>query len=219
MAAPSVQARSAVASATSNATTFTPTLPTGSGGGLLAVVSSDENPTLTTASTDWVKIGQDTVFNSAATQAIFFKAVSTGSDTLQVDSTSSQQYSAVILRIDFAAGTTPTVGATFSNNNNTNGNPPLHSLSEARETLWVATWSCDGQNLSSGQPSGYADHQVIQGASAAGVTTETVEKTATASSEDPGAFTNTFSAWVVSTIAVYGISAGGAADMALLGIG
>jgi hypothetical protein len=201
MAAPTVLSRLASSGAASNAVNYTPTLPTvTTGKALLAVISSDGNPVLTTTSAGWEKLGQSS--NGAnVTQAVFLKRVATGSDGLTTNSTVGEQYSASILCID--AGAIFDVAVEFSNGSSTNSDPPNLALYASLDALLIATRSGDAAVQPTAVPSGYANNTANAGSGSAGAAINTAERTATVSSENPGVWTVATEQWVCSTIAIW----------------
>ena len=202
MAAPTVLARQASVSSTSDSTSFTPTLATATLGKLLlAVISADGSPTLSTSSTGWRKMGQAS--NGAnVTQSVFIKDKATGSDALVISSTASEQYSAEVFCID--AGNIPGLSIEFANGNSTNSNPPSVTISPTQDVLWIATRSGDAQVVATVAPSGYGNLTSQAGGGANGASTNTAELSVNADvTEDPGTFTSATEQWVSATIAVW----------------
>lgn len=203
MTAPSVLSRNTGVSSTTDATSYTPTLPTiTTGKAILVVVSADGNPNLSTTSVDWQRIGT-AVNGTAVTGAVFLKKEATGSDALVVASSSSQQFSHAAWCID--AGTLWDFILASANGSSTNSDPPASgSIYTAVDVLWLTTRSGDGTVTASAAPSGYTDLQTRAGGGANGVSTNSAEKSATGvTSENPGVFTSSTAPWVAWTIGLH----------------
>ncbi|MDA3624265.1 hypothetical protein OU415_02385 [Saccharopolyspora sp. WRP15-2] len=199
MAAPTVAARSTGRTTTTNTTSHAITMPSGIvvGNLLLVVFSSDGSPTCT-ASAGWTKLGQASN-GTAVTGAVFWK-YAVGGDTCTVTTSASEQSSHVVLRI---TGTTGTPTGTAANASGTNSNPPSHSALVLADHLWVATRSGDSTTVATAAPASYATLQSIAAAGTGGASTNTAERTVTASlTEDPGTFTSATAPWVSWTLAV-----------------
>jgi hypothetical protein len=201
MSFPFVSARQTSVSSTTNATSFTPTLSTHATAELLVVVvSADGNPTLSTTSSGWTKLGQDSN-STVVTGAVFWKVAASASESLIVDSTATEQYSAISLTIRGGAGVTGSV----INGSSTNSDPPNHAATNGTEDyLWIATRSGDSTTVATGAPTNYSNLQTIAGGGTNGVSTNTAERSLTASSENPGTFTSATEQWVSWTLAIAG---------------
>lgn len=187
---PVVEARQTSVSSTSNLANFTPTMPSGITAGefLLALVAYDANtnPTITTASSGWTKLSQETSAGLVGI-AVFYKTAA-GGDTLTVDSTGVEQYSAIIYRISGASSVT----GSFSNSTSTTAtpDPPSHDAGSSSATLWIAAVAMDGDSATpSAAPAGYSNLTTRTGGAATGATTGAAEKSVTSQIEDPGTFT------------------------------
>lgn len=205
---PVVEGRQTSVSAASNLLSFTPTLPGSIAVGELILVAvlfdANSNPTLSVnvgaSGSNWTKLGQDTAAGLVG-MAIFYK-IAEGSDVLQVDSTGSEQYSAIAWRI--SGGTT--VSGTFANVTTaaTNPNPPSHDAGSSAATLWIAIAAIDADNsIPSAAPAGYSNLTTRAASSATGGTMGSAEKDVVSQTEDPGAFTSSpAQEYVVATLAV-----------------
>lgn len=211
MAAPAVLGRSGAVQG-SDTIAHTITLPGSIAAGerLLVIFSVDQADSLAIypdesfSGTRWEKIGQDS--NGVSVIGTAFTKVAEGGDALKLITSTPQQSSHVSLRIEAANRTL----AAVTNGSSTNSDPPNLALSEGSptpEVLWIATRSGDAAVVATVAPSGYANLQTQTGG-ASGASTNTAEKTATASSEDPGTFTSTTEQWVCFTVAVFNGNAG-----------
>jgi hypothetical protein len=214
MAFPSVVARAAQVSSTSNAVSWSigGAGPNGAVGDLLiVVVSADGNPTLSAASNapfgaNWTKLGQASN-GSAVTGAVFRKFADTttwgtNADLLNLSSSASEQYSAVVLRL---SGANLQIEGTSANGSSTNSDPPGEALAggTAKDVLWIATRSGDSTAVASAAPASYAQLQTRAGGGSGGASTNTAERLLNAGSENPAAFTSANEQWVSWTLAVY----------------
>lgn len=213
MAFPSIVGRATHVSATANAVSYdtsSAVLPGAPGDLLVAIVSSDGNPTLIAqlppVGTAWSKLGQASN-GSIVTGAVYWKvaeSVTWGSaaDRLIVSSSASEQFSSILLRI---AGATLAIEGTSANGSSTNSNPSAVTLAGAvaRDVLWIATRSGDSTVVATTAPAGYANLQSRASGGTAGASTNTAERLLNAASEDPAAFTSASEQWVSWTLAIY----------------
>lgn len=181
-----------------DSTSHSVTLPTGVATGELLVVvfSSDGAPTCSTASTGWMKVGQASDGTSAVTGAVFQK-FATGSNSLSITTSASEQSSHVSFRISSGG----VLVATSATGSSTNSNPP--ALTDIPDDhLWIATRSGDAAVQATVAPSGYGN-LTTQTGGASGASTATAERTVSASTtEDPGTFTSSTEQWVSWTIGI-----------------
>lgn len=104
--------------------------------------------------------------------------------------------------------------------------PSLTPSGGSDDYLFIAFYAHNDTNLATGYPTNYDDNQATQATSSGGGSADGVATRAlTASSDDPGAFTNSTNAAKGQTIAIYPVAAGGAtpfkppSGLALLGMG
>lgn len=201
---PVVMARAFGAESAANVTSHPIIIPVGATGDLLVTVFSvDENPTVTTASSGWTKLGQASN-GTAVTGAIFWKLASgttSAADALTLTTSNGQRSSHVTYRIRGATG----ISGNSANNSSTNSNPPSHTASEAA-FLWIATRSGDDVTAATAPPTSYTYMETVPAGNAAGASTNTAYQvlgTATAT-QDPGAFTSATEQWVSWTLAILG---------------
>lgn len=198
MAAPATQTRNSGASAAADTTTHSINLPSGINPGetLIVIFSVDEAPTCT-ATGGWWKLGQASN-STVVTSAVFWK-VAEGSDNCTITTSTAQQSSHVSLRISGGGSVT----GTSANGNSTNSNPPLHTPPVgSKDYLWIATRSGDSTVVATVAPTNYGNLQTQAAAGTGGASTNTAERTLTASSENPGTFTSATEQWVSWTISV-----------------
>lgn len=204
MSAPSVASRSS-GEQTTDSTSHPIALPAGivAGDLLLLIVTTDENPTVTTSSPGWFKYGGTQDGGNNVCGAIFYKWA-TGSDACTITTTTAQQSTHICLRIP--NGGVPS--GTNAGGNSTNGNPPAAFTFQADDYLVIATLQTNGTVVPTAQPSGY-NNMLSRTAtsSATGASTTTAEKAVTIStagggSEDPGTWTNATDQWVCWTILI-----------------
>jgi hypothetical protein len=189
---------------TTNATSYAVTLPASVANGdlLVAVVSSDGNPTLSTVSSGWSKLNQASN-STVVTGAIFYKwYTSTTVGTLTVNSTASEQYSGIVLQIRGAE-----VGQIISapaNGSGTNSNPGPITLPSTRDYLFVVTRSGDSTVVATVAPTNYSQLQSRAGGGTTGASTNTAEYSVNkGTQEDPGGFTSNTEQWVCWTLGFY----------------
>jgi hypothetical protein len=202
--APVVESR-ASARTTGNATSHPITLPSGVTAGdlILAFFSVDGNPTVSTTSTGWNKLGQRSNSN-VVTGAVFWK-IATGSNSLTLTTSASEESSHVTLRVSgvkFPAA----IASASSDGSSTNSDPAqgTTSATDSRGRLWVVSRAGDSNVVATVAPSGYDNLQTQAANTTAGASTNTAEKTTsgTAASEDPGTFTSASEQWVCWTVGV-----------------
>src|SRR5690606_33578992 len=95
------------------------------------------------------------------------------------------------------------VAALSVDGSSTNSDPPAVTLYGALECLLIAARMGDALVVPTFAPSGYSSLLNRAGGSTNGASTSVAEKTATVSSEDPGAFTVSSEQWVAATIALW----------------
>lgn len=189
------------ASPASNATSWTPftALDLSNCNLAVLVISSDGTPTLTTSSSGWVKLGQ-TSASASPTTAIFYKLSPTASETFALASSGSEQYSAVLVRVNNTTNISGTgVGAAAS----ANADPPSHNAGAARNHLWIAVGGWDDIITASGAPSGYSNLTTATAAGASGASSAAATKFLNAQTEDPGGFTSASETWVTYTLSIW----------------
>lgn len=224
MTFPSVQGRNKQASAASDALSYTINYPSGwdtntAGDRIYAFVSSDSNPTLSTASSGWSKLNQ---LNSGTQVigAVFMYTVSADNTTipdLVVDSTTSQQFSSVSLWVRSSTGTLAHLTLASSSGSTTNSDPALvtNSTGASVDALVIASRHGDtnvGTESPSAAPSGYSNWQSQVSSGSGGAATDTAEKQVTlanSATEDPGTWTSVIEQWVCWTVGIYEAAASG----------
>lgn len=167
--------------------------------GDILVVAADGAPTLTTASSGWSKLGQGSANTGGSAVAVFEKTADATGDSFTLASSSSQKFSAILVRKlggGFVSGT-----AAASNN------PPQHTLASVRQTMWVAVQgTTGGQTTASGAPSGYSGFTSEPSSGDDSPSLAAAYRLANAISENPGSFSTAGSTdqSCVWTIALYG---------------
>jgi hypothetical protein len=170
---------------------------------LVAVFSVDGNPTVSTASAGWTKLGQASN-GTEVTGAVFWKFASgttPASDALSLTTSNNQRSSHITYRIRGATG----ISGTASNGNNSNSNPPGHSAAEPA-FLWIATRAGDNTTTASAAPSGYTDLVTLGAGSSNGASSNTAISLLgmANNTQDPGGFTSSSEQWVCYTLAILG---------------
>lgn len=203
---PVVVGTGAASSSTSNSTshTITSSIPSGETGNLLVVVFSvDGNPTVSTSSTGWTKLGQANN-GSNVTGAVFWKmadGTTSASDPLVLTTSASEQSSHIVYRIRGATG----ISGAAANGNSTNSDPPSHTALEA-SYLWIATRSGDNTTVATAPPTGYTN-MITQAASGNGGASSNAAINilgAAATTQNPGTFASGEEQWVSWTLAIEG---------------
>lgn len=193
-----VATRGSGTSGTTDTTSHAITLPTGVVVGELLVVvfSVDGNPTCSTTSTGWIKVGQASDGTNAVTGAVFYK-LATGSDALTVTTSAAEQSTHVSYRV-VGGGTLVSASATGSS---TNSDPPSATDTVTDLHLWIATRSGDSTAQATVAPSGYTNLATQTAGGTGGASTATAHRFAPASaSENPATFTSTTEQWVSWTL-------------------
>lgn len=198
---PTVASRTAWVSATSDSTSHAPTMPSATPGNMLiAFFSVDGNPTCT-ASAGWTKLGQASN-STIVTQAVFYK-IASGSDTLTVTTSASEQSSCITIEVSNAR----TITGANANGSSTNSDPPnlapTYSLnSYSINYLWLVSRGGDSTTVATVAPTNYSNLQTQAAGGTSGASTNTAERTLSATSENPGTFTSGSEQWVSWTVAV-----------------
>lgn len=181
------------------------TIPAGDAGDLLvAVFSVDGDPTVSTVSSGWTKLGQASN-GSTVTGAIFWKMASgttPAADALSLTTSANERSSHITYRIRGATG----ISGSASNGSSANSNPPSHTAPEA-SWLWMATRSGDGNTVASAPPSDYTGLITQAAGNGNGASTNTairVFDSAPSGAQDPGNFTSGNEQWVCWTLAIQG---------------
>lgn len=196
MSAPAVVATVAYVGPASDATSWQPFSSVSVNKGSVIIVSADgdpTNPTLTTASSNWTKLGQNDDSGGAyhSSSAVFYKTAD-GTGEFTVSSSNSQQFTAILLRVDTAKAVSGTVASDTNN-------PPSHTTG-SRPMLWVAGLTCAGGANASSAPAGYSGF-ITATAGSNGASTALAYRTVTSGSENPGTFSGVSaeagSAWTI----------------------
>jgi len=208
MAAPSPRAGSPLGtpSGTTDATSFAITLPTHDvGDTFVACISSDSTPDL--SCTGWTRVSVGNAAGSTSRGQVFRRdtVAATSSETNPTFiSTAAEQYAAFVYAIPGSALLNVEVSAP-SSGADAAANPPNNAPSAGtQDYLWISYAALDGGAIGVGTgPSGYSGFAYTNNGSAQSCTAAVAHKTSTASSENPGTFTNTSEQWAGFTIAVY----------------
>lgn len=199
------------ASATSNSTTYTVSGSFSGGPGsvgdlIIAFISADGNPTLTTSSSGWSKLGQASN-GTVVTGAVFYCYATAADNTfpaLTINSTASEQYAAAVHRFKGSSANSLQIEGTFSNGSSTNSDPAaLTPSAGSQDYYWVVSRHGDSNVNATAGPSGYSGWGGTSNGGTGGATIDTAYRTATASSENPGVFTSASEQWVCATVAVW----------------
>lgn len=146
----------------------------------------------------WTRLSIAT--STGVTGAVYYK-IATGTDSPTITTTDSESGVYEVLRI--VNGGTPE--ATSATGSSTNADPPNHTPSAGSAAyLWIAAamWDANVPPVITAGPSGYGSVCIQPGNSSTGTYLAVCEKNATASSENPGAFTSTTEQWVALTVSV-----------------
>lgn len=194
MTAPAVAAEASSTQDT-NTTTHTVSMPSGSGGRLVAVVAFDGRPSVTggTMFDNWVQLVNTAHSGDLSAVRVYYiddPGTLGGSQTL---TTAVAECSAHhVWRVTGAASAAPEA-AIFQGNVDTSLDPPSLNPTawDVEDTLWLALSSSDdGSSTVTGFPSSYSGTgQVNADSSADGVTLGYAVRANATASEDPGAFT------------------------------
>lgn len=219
MTAPTVQSRTASVSSTSNSTSFTPTLPgtINTGDLLIAFVAADGSPTLSTTSTGWTSLqnGASTNPGNDVTGWTFYK-IATASNTLVVNSTASEQYSAIIYRITLSGGGGVRIIARTAEGSSTNStiaepyyapSPSLALTSMVADWLFIAARMGDSTVVATAAPFGYSNLTTQAGGGANGASINAADKTEASydigvDASVLGSFTSATEQWVTVNVLV-----------------
>ena len=168
-AGPTLIGTPATEAGTSHGASQAITMPSGIAAGelLIAAVSIDAASTLTTSSTGWVKLGGS---NAAAVSGAVFAKVAAGSDTLTVDGGTTQDYAAIVWRVDDHGVTSPSTDITFASTTGTSStpDPPNCNPGVSGDFLWIEGFSADDDDDTAAYPStGFAPLGQLQSASSA----------------------------------------------------
>lgn len=183
---------------TSSGTTFTPTLPSGTGR-VFVPVSCPSNTALTTASTDWRKY--KVVPNGTGLQCTWFiSKVSAGSSpgALVVTSAASTLFSTVAMRSDILR--TRMIVGVSAIGTAANANPGLVDQLNNRPTRFVEVLTLNGTGVASAASTNYSN-LTTQAGFTAGASTCVADRSKTGQIEDPGAWTHSSAAYITQTIA------------------
>jgi len=205
-----VSAREAFVSATSDSTSWSITTAASFSAGdlCLVFVSSDGNNTISESGGPlWTRdTGGIANATNRVTGALFSRVASgSGTLTLSLTATGSEQYSAVMLKI---TGTSPFLatasGSTFasSQGDSTNSDPANFNPGTSAARIWICSRHGDGLTVATAAPTNYGNLQSRTAGGASGASTNTAERSLTASSDDPGVFTSSTEQWVCLTVAV-----------------
>lgn len=214
MAAPTVRAYAAATNNTDAAPAFTVTQPAGVATGdlLIAFAVNDSTGTAWTVSpgNGWQQISDE---NDGNIRLGLWAKVASGTDALSIAAANNQDASCTIIAIqtgthgvaDIAQDIQTITAATGASGN---ADPPAIINKWGRDWLAIAVCAVDmtatGDSISA-QPSGYDATNVLtkSASSTSSVGLGVAHKALTsASSEDPGTFTNTSRAWVAKTLLV-----------------
>lgn len=184
---------------TVSGTTLTPTLPSGTGR-VFVLVSCPSNTALTTSSTDW-RVHRSEL-NGTTLQGIWFISKETAGanpGSLVVTSAASTLFTYVAVRSDIVR-TRFVFGAAVTGTG-TGANPGIVDQLKSQATRYLVALTLNGTGTTSVTPSGYGTVQSQAGASG-GAGTFIADKSATSSSDDPGPWTHTSTAYIAQTIAL-----------------
>lgn len=138
--------------------------------------------------------------NSAGRLRVFTQAAPTSSETLVMAPTSSANMAAILVRVNNAS-TVTLAYVNGPNSNSTAADPPSVTLPLTRDALWIAAMGLGAAAAPSGYPAGYSNGiaRAVSAAAAGGVALAS-KAALSATSEDPGVFTNASARWGALTI-------------------
>jgi hypothetical protein len=200
MAFPTVTLRSTGSESQVDRTAHPVTIPDGVAGELIVVVFSCDGAVDCTASVGWSRAGQRSN-GTAVTGAVFTKlSASPTADVLTVTTSTMQQASWVVLRVQDAAQ----VELASSDGSGTNSDPPLlTSPAGSIEHLWIAARCGDARVVATAAPNNFLNLTTATAQGSGGASTNTAEALAWGPSTDPSAFTSASEQWVCFTLALY----------------
>jgi hypothetical protein len=206
MTSPTPRAVQSSVSGTSDSTSFAVTLPTHAAGDtFVACISADSTPDL--SCTGWTRVSVGNVAGSTSRGQVFRRdtvAASSSETNPTFISTTAEQFAAFVYAIPGSALLNVEVSAP-SSGADTAANPPNNAPSAgSQDYLWIAYAALDGGGIGvASGPAGYSGFAYTNNGSAQSCTAAVAHKASTASSENPGTFTNTSEQWAGFTIAVY----------------
>lgn len=209
MAFPTVVARTSSEQST-DAASFTVGLGAPSAGELIvAIIAADstsatdlplwEIDTATSGTRWWLAAKLLGANNVAGLVAI---KIAQGGDALKISFGDgvAQQASAITFRISGHGGYASVASAT---GNSTNGDPPNVAISgAAQDCLFIAALCTDAQVIASAAPASYANLTTKVATNATGASVSVADRNLNATSDNPGAFTNTTEQWAAFAIAI-----------------
>jgi hypothetical protein len=177
------------------------TLPTGIAAGhlLVTVVSADGVTTMSDSTGKWTKLAQATQSTTTPTSAVFYRTATGTDDSLVVTGTVIEPTTYVIWRITGGGS----VSGSSATGTTANANPPSHTPpGGSADYLWIAAMSTDNVTIATAAPTNYSPLTTEQHSFGSGASTSVAERSLTASTEDPGAFTSVAEEWVAWTLAI-----------------
>lgn len=209
MAFPTVVAWTASEQAT-NADSFTIGLGSPSAGELIISIISCDSANTTNdpqwqvdkgvSGTQWWTAA--IVGSSNAVVGIVAIKVAQGGDALKILFANGdvQQGSAITFRVSGHGSYAAVASATGSS---TNGDPPNVAISgSAQDCLFIAALCTDAQVVASGAPASYGNLTTHAATNSTGASVSVADRNLNATSDNPGAFTNTSEQWVAFSIAI-----------------
>ncbi len=198
MASPSVVNRVTFASASNNATSWTPSSqPTVSVGDFLVmIVSADGFAHL--SATGWEKLGE-CAYGSTVVQAVFYKIADSTSVGFVLTSTQSEQYTAILYVIQDANR----IYGTFTADDNSDAYVPGCAIQRgSTDALWIANLTCDSTTVAT-NPYPYSNQVTRPAASTGGASTSSCYNIIYTDSQGEFNFTNAAEEWVTSLLCVW----------------
>jgi hypothetical protein len=165
---------------------------------LEAWVAADGNPTV--SATDWTSVVSDA--NSTSVRGALLQKTATGSDTLTITLSASEQCAVIVLMYEDAVAPT----ATSSNGSAANANPPAHTPASGK--YWVRTGlMVDASALSiiTAVPANYGGFLEVPAFTTAGAHLYLCERQVDAAGDDPGAWTHGTEQHVAITATIGGV--------------
>lgn len=188
---------------TTNSTSKTVNLPASIAAGELLVIIIATGNTATVSASGWTFLSQDSN-GTISTMTLGYKTA-TGAEgaTVTVTLGTARKFAATSYRISGWGGAAPEKGTAATGSSVSPDPPSLTPSWGTKNTLWLAAYSSNGSAGATGYPSSYSNGiTATTGATATQVSIASAERQRSASSEDPGAFTQATAGWVAQTFGI-----------------
>jgi hypothetical protein len=172
---------------------------------IIVVTSCDGAPTFvvpdeTASGKGWQRSPLVRDSGGVSVSSVVHAKIAAGSDVLTLLTEGAEQCSHFAIRI---SGHGSAVALASSNGNSANADPPNVAITgAAQDVLWLAASCQDAQVVASAAPAGYGNLNTKTATNSAGASVSIADKTANATSDNPGTFTTANEQWVAWAIAV-----------------